>query len=145
MNCRHLIMVVTGCLLTLEYQSSTINPPIFSPSMQNNQPASFSSWFTKPTNGTTTHHGIILHPHFLHTVSCIGPCFIQVNNRSPFPSVSSHSSKILMPLHNYTGLLIHIPLVINLLIPETKLTEQLPESNSLTIKQTFLFNHRIPT
>ena len=33
-NCRHLIVVVTDCLLTLEYQSSTINPPIFSPSMQ---------------------------------------------------------------------------------------------------------------
>ena len=52
-----------------------------------------------------------------------------------------HSSKILMPLHNYTGLLILISRIINMLILETKLTEQLPESNSLTIKQTFLFNH----
>ena len=79
-------LVVNSCLLIWEYQSSTINPPILFPSMQNNHPSSFSWHFAKPTNGNTTHHRIIL-PHFLNTVSCTGPCFIQVNNRSPFHSV----------------------------------------------------------
>ena len=78
--------------------------------------------------------------HIFDTVLCIGPCFIPVNNRSPCLSVSSHSSNIFIPLHNYTGLLFHVLLVINLLILETKVAEQFPQSNSLTIKQTF-FNH----
>ena len=80
--------------------------------------------------------------HIFSTLSCINPCFNRVNNRYPFPpSVSFHLCKILMPLNNYTGLVINIPHIINLLIPETKLTEQHLESNLLTIKQTFLLNH----
>ena len=44
-----------------------------------------------------------------------------------------------MPLYNYTGLLIDVHLVINLLVLKTELPKDFPESNTFTIKYTSLF------
>ena len=121
----HFVVVIASRFLTLKHQIGSVNPSIFSSSMQYNQPRPLTRWPAQTSFRTTEYFVVRLDPRLFPTAVGICPSLVQVNYRFRyiFSTITSHSSQKLTSLVHYLWLFIYVSLIINLLVFKTNLSK----------------------
>ena len=127
----HLIVVVTSLRFCSKDEVCLGGPSGFSTSVHYDETWALSSCMLEAS------FSITVHPHVGTAMSRIAPGLIKENGwlRMFRGSIGSHGSKISMPLLYDVRLLIYVPLVFMLVVPEPHLLKQLVQCTPTTTKQ----------